>query len=155
MKLLLIIALLGIFWFQFKTLAKQLKLTNTSKINIDTNRKTINFNDKCLAFSNIKSIEVRELDNQMDFLEQAFTRTAHYHFFAEIIFYLNNGLTEKYQTNSKGQLYKILKILQPYIKINADIESYKQQIIDAPTIFGILVGTIIIILAFCNSLIGH
>lgn len=155
MKLIFVIALLGLFGFQFKTLIKQLKLTNKSKINIDTNRKTISFEDKVLAFSDIKSIEVRELDEQMDFFEQAFTRTAHYHFFAEIIFNLNNGLTEKYQTNSKGQLYKILELLQFYIKINDDIEIYKPQIIETPVIFGIIVGIIILILALGNSFIGH
>ena len=42
------------------------------------------------------------------------------------------------QLNNPAQAYKILKQLEPYVKILDNIEDFKPKIIDGPTIFAII-----------------
>ena len=108
------------------------------KFDINIKQKTIKIGTSVYPFNCIKNITVDDDMEQPSVMARYFTRTSYLHYFAQINFHLYDGNTVKYKTSFKGQLYKILKTLQPYIAIDDDIERFKFNFLTGPVISGII-----------------
>ena len=111
--------ILFIIW-QYKVITKY--AFKFDKLKIDTVNKFLAINGVKIKFIDIDFITVEELE-QPSMLERTLTKSA-YNYMADMILHLKNGTTKKCTFNFKGGLYKSLKQLQQYIKINTDIECY-------------------------------
>ena len=142
-----VILVVLLFVWQGKVLFKYLKC---DVLKIDTVNRIILVNNQTISFSDIRSVSI-EIIETPSFTERYFTRYAHNHTMYKIIFFMNNGAQNEYIVNSTGILYKYLSILNPYVKINADIEEYKPKFVDGPIIFGIILTLIYFLFKFMGK----
>ncbi|MBP5286796.1 MAG: hypothetical protein J6Z08_02745 [Elusimicrobiales bacterium] len=111
--------------WQFKMLKKY--ALSYDKFKIHPTEGYISVNGQRIYFSGIEYITVKELQ-QPSAAEQFFSKSAFYSYMSEIVFHLK-GQAPLYCTfNSKGTLYNALKQLQPYVRIDENIENYKPTI---------------------------
>lgn len=137
----LIIAIIFVFIIvslNFKSIKMFLKKSDTRNIQINTKERYVQIENTRYRFSDINSISVLEDEEQPSTCERYFTRYSHKHYFAEFSFILNNGDCIKYKVVSKAQIYKILKTMQPYVKLNDKPEYFKTPFCDGPTLFGVI-----------------
>ncbi len=59
-----------------------------------------------------------------------------------------DGECIKYNTITKSQVFKILKRLQPYVKLEDSPEYYKEPFVDGVTLFALLLFIIYLALKF-------
>ena len=142
-----VILVVLLFAWQGKVLFKYLKC---DVLKIDTVNRIILVNNQTISFSDIKSVSVEILETP-NVAERYFTRYAHNHTMYKIIFFMNNGTQNEYIVNSTGILYKYLSTLNPYVKINADIEEFKPKFVDGPIIFGIILTLIYFLFKFIGK----
>ncbi|MBR1942681.1 hypothetical protein IJ843_02980 [bacterium] len=98
---------------------------NYDNFKIDTKNKFLTINNKQILFKDINYITVRELE-QPSISEKLLTKGALCTFNAEALLQMKDGTIEKCKFNYKGILYKFLKTIQPFVKIEEDISCYKQ-----------------------------
>lgn len=116
-----ILVILFIIW-QFKTIMKySFKYDN---IKIDTEHNFLIINNKKIKFVDINYITVEELE-QPSILERTFSRGGHWAYISEITIHLKDSTTKKCTFNTKGRLYNTLKKLEQYVRIEADIDTFK------------------------------
>lgn len=120
----IIFMVLFIFW-QFKMLKKYALKYDKFKINLK--QEYLSVNGQEINFKEIDHITVRELE-QPSALEKTLSKSAFYAYMAEIVFHLKNGPNIYCTFNYKGTLYRTLKQLEPYVKIDEDIDYYKPKI---------------------------
>ncbi len=150
---LLILAIIFVFIIvnlNFKSIKMLLKKSDTRNIQINTNERYVQIENTRYRFSDINSISVSKDKEQPSKTERYFTRYSHNHYFAEMSFNLNNGDCIKYKVVSKGQIYKILKTMQPYVKLNDKPESFKIPFCDGPTLFGLICFILYLIYKFLH-----
>ncbi|MBR6098931.1 hypothetical protein IKP85_04220 [bacterium] len=107
--------------WQFKVLKKY--SLNFDVCKLDIPNKSIYINKKRILMMDVNYIDVLE-GEQPSVTEKMFTRYAIYQYMTDMVIYLKDGSVEKCSFNSKGLIYKVLKQLEPYVRINADIEAY-------------------------------
>lgn len=127
-----------------------LKKSDTRNIQINTKERYVQIGNSRYEFSSIGSISVFEDEVQPSASERYFTRYAHNNYFAEISFNLKNGDSVKYKVVSKGQIYKILKTMQPYVQLNDNPENFKIPFCDGPTLFGLICFLLYVIYKFLH-----
>lgn len=115
---------LFIFW-QFKMLKKYALKYDKFKLNLK--QEYLSVNGQEINFKDIDHITVRQLQ-QPSALEKALSKSAFYAYMAEMVFHLKDGPAVYCTFNYKGALYKTLKQLEPYVKIDEDINYYKPRI---------------------------
>lgn len=132
-----------IVW-QFKMLKKY--ALSFDKFKIDAEAGYVSINEVRLYFSGIEYASVRELQ-QPSATERMLSKSACYSYMSEIVFHSKAHEPVSCTFNSKGALYKALKDLHPYIRIDDNIENYKPKInwihiliIVAAIIIGFVVG---------------
>ena len=125
--------ILFIYW-QLKVLSKYNQFDN---IKIDTDKKHIIIKNQVILFKEVKNVSVKEVE-QPTVTEMYFSRYARNHQIILVEFQLNDLTVIQCQLNNPAQAYKILKQLEPYVKILDNIEDFKPKIIDGPTIFAII-----------------
>ncbi len=147
-KLICILILIPYFIWQFKVIKKY--GFNFDKLKIDTENKLIIINNRKIKFNDVSFITVMELDQPSN-AEHLLTKAA-FNYMGEIIFNLKDGTMQKCICNYKGILYKSLTQLQPYIKIDCDIETYKPEgLPNYLTILLLILGTIWIVFSLYHS----
>lgn len=128
MLLLMIICIslivLFIFW-QFKMCKKYNFSYDKFKINLK--EEYISVNGQEINLKDIDYITVKELP-QPSAYEKALSKSAYYAYMAQIVFHMKQGPDVNCTFNYKGALYKALKQLQQFVKIDDDIETYKPKI---------------------------
>lgn len=115
------------------------------KIEIDDQRKSIKFDDKEIRLVDIANISVNDDIEGISTSEKFLVKGTQRLHFSEIVLTLKNGFTEKIPTARKSILYKTLKKLNTYIKIDYDIEQYKEPFANG---YEIIILIIIIIMCF-------
>ena len=136
-RIILLSILLAVFIFwQFVVLTKYISYKNTT-IKIDIPNKKLILEDATIPFQNIESISVSEVEAPTT-AERYFTRYAHNYYISSIDIKLKDYSTTSIQLISKAQVYKILKQLQPHLRIDDNIEYFKPQFADGPTIFALI-----------------
>ena len=115
---------LFIFW-QFKMLKKYALKYDKFKLNLK--QEYLSVNGQEVKFKDIDRITVRQLQ-QPCATERLFSKSAYYAYMAEMVFHLKNAPALHCVFNYKGALYKTLKQLEPYVKIDEDINYYKPRI---------------------------
>ena len=143
-----ILVILFIIW-QFKAIMKYAFKYDNLKIDAEHGFLTIN-NEK-IKFVDINYITVEELE-QPSMAEKIFTRGGRYAYISDIIIYLKDGVIKKCTLNSKGRLYKTLKMLQPYVKVVANVDSLNEGLPNWITILLLIIGTVWIIRFFILNL---
>ena len=116
----LVLMLLYFIW-QYKVMKKY--IFKFDKFDIDTENNLITINNTKIKFRDIDFATIEVL-KQPSTTERTLTRSK-WNYMADIIFHLKNGEIQKCSFNYKGLLYKNLKQLQNYIRIDANIEDYK------------------------------
>jgi len=112
-----------IIW-QFKVLMKY--SFHFDKFTIDTKNKLLKINNKTFYFKDINYISIEECE-QPSILEKGLTKSGFYTYISEVLLHMNDGSIEKCKFNYKGTLYKFLKDIQPFVKIEEDITNFKQN----------------------------
>lgn len=135
-----------IMW-QFKML-KKYTLTYDKLILRPENR-TVTINERTIGFDDIDCVTVQE-KQQPAMIEKALSKSACYAYMAEIQFHLHSGETIPCVYNTKGALYQILKKLDPFIPVKADINKYKPQIAWGGLII-LVAAMIFIVIAACRG----
>jgi len=140
----MIIGLIMFIAWQFKMLKKY--VLKFDRIKIDGQNSCIYINGQAILFKDIDYIDVRELE-QPSSLEQMLSKSAAYAFMSEITVHSKNTSPIKCTFNSKAALYKILKQLEPFVRISDNIEKYKPQIMWSRIILIIIAAIIIVLMA--------
>ena len=122
--ILIIFTVIFIFW-QFKMFKKYVLKYDKFKLNMKEEYLSVNGQE--INFKDIDHISVRELE-QPSTTERMLSKSAAYVYMSEVTFHLKQGPNIYCTFNYKGALYKTLKKLEPYIKIDDDIEYYKPRI---------------------------
>ena len=130
-----------IFW-QFKMWKKYNFSYDKFKINVK--EEYISVNGKEINLKDIDYVTVKELP-QPSAYEKALSKSAYYAYMAQIVFHMKQGPDVPCTFNYKGPLYKTLKQLELFVKIDDDIEYYKPQI---PWFNIIIILTAIMIIVF-------
>ena len=144
----LVLISLYIIW-QYKVITKY--AFRFDKFSIDTNNNLIAINGTKIKFSDIDFVTIEELE-QSSAIERTLTRSR-WNYMADIIFHLKNGTIQKCTFNYKGVLYKNLKQLQQYIKIDDDIEYYKiEGLPNWLVILLLIIGSIWIFVSLYNGI---
>ncbi len=122
-----IIILLGIGFivWQFRLLQKYVLTYDKFQINLQ--ERWVSVNGQTVYFQDIDHVTVKQL-RQPALFEKALSKNAAYSYMSEIVFHLKEGPEVHCTFNFKGALYKALKQLEPFVSIQADIESYKPRI---------------------------
>lgn len=95
-------------------------------VQLDELSKIIHINQRKIYYKEIDYIEVIE-GEQPSVAERCFSRGASYNYMTIMILHLKDGSVVECNFNYKGAIYKILKKMQPYVKIISDIEKYKPE----------------------------
>lgn len=119
------IVVLIIIKTQFLSISKFLEKVDFRKIKIDEQKRCVFIQDSVYYFSDIERVSVVEDSEQPTLYEQCFCRGYAGAYFATMMFKLKDGSVVSYHAVSKMQIYKILKKLQPYVKVPYNWESYK------------------------------
>ena len=130
----------GFICWQFKMLAKYSLHADT--LTIQPQDKCIYVQGQQIAFSVIDFVTVREMP-QPALLEKALSRPAYYAYMAQINFHLTDGTVVSAQLNSKAVLYHTLKQLEPFVRVSADITSYKPASIWVRLLWIIIIAGIV------------
>lgn len=130
---------------QFLSISKFLEKADFRKIKIDEQKRCVFIQDSVYYFSDIERVSVVEDSDQPTLYEQYMSRGCYNAYFATIIFKLKDGNRVSYNAVSKGQIYQILKKLEPYVKVPYNWESYKVSFfsLGAVLVFGIILFLII------------
>ncbi len=130
---------------QFLSISKFLEKADFRKIKIDEQKRCVFIQDSVYYFSDIERVFVVEDSDQPTLYERYMSRGCYNAYFATIIFKLKDGNRVSYHAVSKGQIYQILKKLQPYVKVPYNWESYKVSFfsLGAVLVFGIILFLII------------
>lgn len=130
---------------QFLSISKFLEKADFRKIKIDEQKRCVFIQDSVYYFSDIERVFVVEDSDQPTLYERCFCRGCYNAYFATIIFKLKDGNRVSYHAVSKGQIYQILKKLEPYVKVPYNWESYKVSFfsLGAVLVFGIILFLII------------
>lgn len=130
---------------QFLSISKFLEKVDFRKIKIDEQKRCVFIQDSVYHFSDIERVFVVEDSDQPTLYEQYMCRGCYNAYFATIRFKLKDGTVVSYHAVSKVQIYKILKKLQPYVKVPYNWESYKGSFFSfgAILVFGIILFLII------------
>ena len=120
----ILLMIIFIAW-QFKMLKKY--ALSYDKFKVHGNEGYVELNGQRIYFSGIEYITVRELQ-QPSAMEQFFSKSAYYSYMCEIVFHLKMQEPAHCSFTSKGALYRALKQLQPYVRIESNIEDYKPKI---------------------------
>ncbi|MBO4555985.1 MAG: hypothetical protein J5706_04430 [Elusimicrobiales bacterium] len=141
---LMILFMIGFIVWQFKLMKKY--ALSYDRFKIDAAAGYVSVNGRRLYFNGIDYISVRELQQPSD-MERMLSKSACYSYMAEIVFHLKGGEPVCCAFNAKGALYKALKDLQPFIRIDENIDNYKPHInwahliiIIAAIIIGLMAG---------------
>lgn len=110
---------------QFLSISKFLEKVDFRKIKIDEQKRCVFIQDSVYHFSDIERVFVVEDSDQPTLYERYMSRGCANAYFATIRFKLKDGTVVSYHAVSKVQIYKILKKLQPYVKVPYNWESYK------------------------------
>lgn len=139
------IVVLIIIKTQFLSISKFLEKVDFRKIKIDEQKRCVFIQDSVYHFSDIERVFVVEDSDQPTLYERYMSRGCYNAYFATIRFKLKDGTVVSYHAVSKGQIYKILKKLQPYVKVPYNWESYKVSFfsLGAVLVFGIILFLII------------
>lgn len=119
------IVVLIIIKTQFLSISKFLEKVDFRKIKIDEQKRCVFIQDSVYYFSDIERVSVVEDSEQPTLYEQCFCRGYAGAYFATMMFKLKDESVVSYHAVSKMQIYKILKKLQPYVKVPYNWESYK------------------------------
>ena len=111
------IVVLIIIKTQFFSISKFLEKVDFRKIKIDEQKRCVFIQDSVYHFSDIERVSVVEDSDQPTLYEQYMSRGCANAYFATIRFKLKDGTVVSYHAVSKVQIYKILKKLQPYVKV--------------------------------------
>lgn len=141
--LLMIIAAIAFIAWQFKMLKKY--ALKFDRFKIDERNSCFYINKQAIFFKDIEYIDVRVLEQPSD-LERALSKSATYAYMAEMTVHFRDRPSAECVFNSKGALYKALKQLDPFVRINENIENYKPQIMWGRLLL-ILAAIIIIIMS--------
>ena len=120
----ILLMIVFIAW-QFKMLKKY--ALSYDKLKIHAGEGYVELNGQRIYFNGIEYITVRELQ-QPSAMEKAFSKSAFYSYMCEIEFHLKMPAPVHCSFTSKGALYGALKQLQPYVRIESNIEDYKPKI---------------------------
>ncbi len=104
-----------------------LKYINQCSIKIDVSNRVIAINKNKFRFREISQITVSDSTEQPNFAEKILSKSAFNVSISTVEFYMKDGSVYTCVCNTSGQVYDILTKLQPYIKVNADIEMYKPK----------------------------
>lgn len=139
------IVVLIIIKTQFLSISKFLEKADFRKIKIDEQKRCVFIQDSVYYFSDIERVFVVEDSDQPTLYERYMSRGCYNAYFATIIFKLKDGNRVSYHAVSKGQIYQILKKLEPYVKVPYNWESYKVSFfsLGAVLVFGIILFLII------------
>lgn len=139
------IVVLIIIKTQFLSISKFLEKVDFRKIKIDEQKRCVFIQDSVYHFSDIERVSVVEDSDQPTLYERYMSRGCYNAYFATIRFKLKDGTVVSYHAVSKVQIYKILKKLQPYVKVPYNWESYKGSFFSfgAILVFGIILFLII------------
>lgn len=139
------IVVLIIIKTQFLSISKFLEKVDFRKIKIDEQKRCVFIQDSVYHFSDIERVFVVEDSDQPTLYEQYMSRGCYNAYFATIRFKLKDGTVVSYHAVSKGQIYEILKKLQPYVKVPYNWESYKGSFFSfgSVLVFGIILFLII------------
>lgn len=150
----LAIVVLIIIKTQFLSISKFLEKADFRKIKIDEQKRLVSIQDSVYYFSDIERVFVVEDSDQPTLYERYMSRGCYNAYFATIIFKLKDGNRVSYHAVSKGQIYQILKKLQPYVKVPYNWESYKVSFfsLGAVLVFGIILFLIIFFFSGAISL---
>lgn len=100
--------------WQFKVI---MKYNKCDIIKIDEKTQNIKINSQTIPLRYIKSLTIRESDEQPSVTEKIFTRYAIYHSMYDLEFEFNDGTTKSATLNSKPLAQKVIKELGQYIEI--------------------------------------
>lgn len=146
-KFICILILIPYIIWQYKVVTKY--GFNFDKLKIDTENKLIIINNRKIKFNDVSFITVMELDQPSN-AEHLLTKAA-FNYMGEIIFNLKDGTMQKCICNYKGIIYKSLAKLQPYIRINCDIEYFRPQGLPIYLVILMLIlGTICIVFSLSH-----
>lgn len=150
----LAIVVLIIIKTQFLSISKFLEKADFRKIKIDEQKRCVFIQDSVYYFSDIERVFVVEDSDQPTLYERYMSRGCYNAYFATIIFKLKDGNVVSYHAVSKGQIYQILKKLEPYVKVPYNWESYKVSFfsLGAVLVFGIILFLIIFFFSGAISL---
>lgn len=148
------IVVLIIIKTQFLSISKFLEKADFRKIKIDEQKRLVSIQDSVYYFSDIERVFVVEDSDQPTLYERYMSRGCYNAYFATIIFKLKDGSVVSYHAVSKGQIYQILKKLEPYVKVPYNWESYKVSFfsLGAVLVFGIILFLIIFFFSGAISL---
>lgn len=148
------IVVLIIIKTQFLSISKFLEKVDFRKIKIDEQKRCVFIQDSVYYFSDIERVFVVEDSDQPTLYERYMSRGCYNAYFATIIFKLKDGSVVSYHAVSKGQIYQILKKLEPYVKVPYNWESYKVSFfsLGAVLVFGIILFLIIFFFSGAISL---
>lgn len=135
-----VIFLIVFIYWQFVVLKKYALKYDSFKI--DKAKRCIIVKKEIIKFRDIDYIAVEELE-QPSALEKTLTKSGAYCYMSKLIIVMKNGSVKDCTLNYKGILYKALKEMQPYVKIDADIEKYK------PNLIGFILYIILFTAIFC------
>ena len=133
MLVLVFLLVLFIFW-QFKVLKKYAFTYN--KIQLHIPQRYVVIDGQRINFEEIDYVTVHELE-QPSSVEKIFSKAATAIYITRMVFHLKAGNCVACVFNHKGLLYKVLKQLQPFVRIEANIESYAVSFFNLGTIIGI------------------
>lgn len=130
---------------QFLSISKFLEKADFRKIKIDEQKRLVSIQNSVYYFSDIERVSVVEDSDQPSLYERCFCRGYAGAYFATIMFKLKDGSVVSYHAVSKGQIYQILKKLEPYVKVPYNWESYKVSFfsLGAVLVFGIILFLIL------------
>ena len=139
---------------QFLSISKFLEKADFRKIKIDEQKRCVFIQDSVYYFSDIERVFVVEDSDQPTLYERYMSRGCYNAYFATIMFKLKDGNRVSYHAVSKGQIYQILKKLEPYVKVPYNWESYKVSFfsLGAVLVFGIILFLIIFFFSGAISL---
>ena len=139
--IILIIGVILFIYWQFLVLKKYALKFDAFKV--DKTKKYILLKKEIIKFRDIEYVAVEELE-QPSVTEKVLTKSGAYCYMSKLIIGMKDGSIRECILNYKGTLYKTLKDLQPYVKIDADIEKYKPNTILSYIIMFILITCILI-----------
>lgn len=152
--IILAIVVLIIIKTQFLSISKFLEKADFRKIKIDEQKRLVSIQDSVYYFSDIERVSVVEDSDQPSLYERCLSRGCYNAYFATMMFKLKDGSVVSYHAVSKMQIYKILKKLQPYVKVPYNWESYKVSFFSfgAVLVFGIILFLILFFFSGAISL---
>mgnify|MGYP004599701111 FL=1 len=148
----LAIVVLIVIKTQFLSISKFLEKADFRKIKIDEQKRCVFIQDSVYYFSDIERVFVVEDSDQPTLYERYMSRGCYNAYFATIIFKLKDGTRVSYHAVSKGQIYQILKKLQPYVKVPYNWESYKVSFFSLGAVLVFVIILFLIIFFFSGAI---